>query len=1601
MTLTANKLDTLEVFANEAMKQHRKIYGTSKIPKSDVVAVVNISTYRLLRLQSKIRDQLTFKSSLLLVTENDWKDYSEHVLSKLISPMRHGKTLIPRHPKLLTHEQLIDYVHYELGIERQDMKASSDDFAGPSTTADELISPNVADNEDMNDSMSDGKMNVSELEKAESSAKPIVPLSRPLDLDSLILSESKNTTAKEMYNRDSLHEGQALTLSMLDPKNSLSISESLKAKISKFHHKLSSNRSETSTARSVIANDSTPVAESKSSLPESPSKRSVPTLPISTMSSPGSENFGLSTVPMSVNPAAKPLSSGKSTSSEEDSVSVRIPAVSSRRRLSKDYNGDPGAWSPTSTISDHNDRSIFTQTASPMMVSSSPHKFSSPRSPLQINLPSSKETSPSHIVMTSPSHPSPGMLPPRSEQTPQRSRSSTPRPIGENENLTFTKPFTQISSRAASPAAAARATSRDRPSETEGLTFTRPFTPTSSRAASPSPSSSTPKSSPSYRSSNPRASSTPRQSLAYIPTRSPYRSTSPLLDERRWSLDIPPPSPAGIVQPRRHSEGRVSSYSQPLPATSELRYDLLSPTKTLSRKSSASFSNEDEQPIPILESVKPVEITAPISIQIDISASGQATEQVITTTTTTTVNKRSPSPPLSLSERGTGGSTRKLLSHASSFALSISETSSPISSNSPADFNDRGSGISSPNPWLDSLVPISPAKRNRSSPPSSSSRRIATTSPTKASSSLVKPPSSPTKTAPPASPTKTAPPASPTKKLSSPKKAASKEKRSLKRAVMMLDEDLNFIEEPRASTEPVILADVTSEDSPPPSAPQAPVFPPPTASSSSELATISSEDEPSTAVVAITSSKNPPHSPPRLPSPPRVDNLASSMMIVHNQNDAHESLTMISVATNTPTSSISTTVMIQSKIPVPSQRIRRSSFDGTTSPSSPPSSTAPPLMITPAIIIDAPIETEEVALVSKPVEPVVDIDISASDPDHQPEAIEADREEENSVAVEEEAMPISYERPPLHPVTPSTNLLIEVPALNFHSTSALKPFPVSSSMASDRADSVIEEGAGGSSTPLTAYERFYLPFLLPCLFARSNGLSLLNHHHPIEGAKIFPMMACMLSSTSIQLPYNLHRWIRSSLPHSTPKHLFHWSLFQCIGNSSASAEHFYTKHLKSTQLHRFLKEISITSITSAQIDLMLVSLSQAATASSSSGAVTMSSPGITAIPRSGSPTNSIVSSHLTMTSSRTRSMMMSSMSSTGSQGKKKAVTSSPGSKNVNASAMMINYDIFVKIMQQIEASSPVKDLDAKLRGYMENHKSSMLIKYEIFLEESMTSYSGILSKSIYERAAFKLKMQYQLASPTAFDSIHNSASAIRMARYDAMNHSSIEVEATRKLWSQNLDQIRILFLYYSSASSSEPRRVLVSGSIAASTSASGGVIVNSPLLSYAQGRELLMTFGIIPQIVNQEGYQRIYRSIKLWEWFLIESIAMYGEEIYNLSSSMTHHQDDSLSMSEKSHHTSISKKGLYMADNLRRDPMHSAIDPYDLYASYGNFGITLPGFIELLTRIACLGLESMFGTSPTENVKQLLRVMDMSDAKKKLTKEWRKGSTQFGNFIYR
>lgn len=110
ISYTGNKLDTLQNFCIQVLKFHKTMYPMMRMNKYEVLSAVNASNYRLLRLNSRVRDQLHTNDIIYIVTEYDWKIYVTSILSQMESPMRHGKVLTPRHPNALSHDQLRDYV---------------------------------------------------------------------------------------------------------------------------------------------------------------------------------------------------------------------------------------------------------------------------------------------------------------------------------------------------------------------------------------------------------------------------------------------------------------------------------------------------------------------------------------------------------------------------------------------------------------------------------------------------------------------------------------------------------------------------------------------------------------------------------------------------------------------------------------------------------------------------------------------------------------------------------------------------------------------------------------------------------------------------------------------------------------------------------------------------------------------------------------------------------------------------------------------------------------------------------------------------------------------------------------------------------------------------------------------------------------------------------------------------------------------------------------------------------------------------------------------------------------------------------------------------
>jgi hypothetical protein len=72
-------------------------------------------------------------------------------------------------------------------------------------------------------------------------------------------------------------------------------------------------------------------------------------------------------------------------------------------------------------------------------------------------------------------------------------------------------------------------------------------------------------------------------------------------------------------------------------------------------------------------------------------------------------------------------------------------------------------------------------------------------------------------------------------------------------------------------------------------------------------------------------------------------------------------------------------------------------------------------------------------------------------------------------------------------------------------------------------------------------------------------------------------------------------------------------------------------------------------------------------------------------------------------------------------------------------------------------------------------------------------------------------------------------------------------------------------------------------------------------------------------------------------------------------------------------------------------------DPYDFKGTIGHYSLTLWGFIELITRIACF--QNKLGGSPSKSVENAMHLMDASNGKNKLLTASRK-SISVRHFSY-
>jgi hypothetical protein len=108
VTVKAIRAEEIPTFFENILTKHRQACGT-KYRTSSIIAVINLSKIRILRMKGKVWDQLVDGDSVWLVTNQEWSEYCEKVLDQE-HLFRHGKRVVSRHPSALSYEKLQHFV---------------------------------------------------------------------------------------------------------------------------------------------------------------------------------------------------------------------------------------------------------------------------------------------------------------------------------------------------------------------------------------------------------------------------------------------------------------------------------------------------------------------------------------------------------------------------------------------------------------------------------------------------------------------------------------------------------------------------------------------------------------------------------------------------------------------------------------------------------------------------------------------------------------------------------------------------------------------------------------------------------------------------------------------------------------------------------------------------------------------------------------------------------------------------------------------------------------------------------------------------------------------------------------------------------------------------------------------------------------------------------------------------------------------------------------------------------------------------------------------------------------------------------------------------
>ena len=158
-----------------------------------------------------------------------------------------------------------------------------------------------------------------------------------------------------------------------------------------------------------------------------------------------------------------------------------------------------------------------------------------------------------------------------------------------------------------------------------------------------------------------------------------------------------------------------------------------------------------------------------------------------------------------------------------------------------------------------------------------------------------------------------------------------------------------------------------------------------------------------------------------------------------------------------------------------------------------------------------------------------------------------------------------------------------------------------------------------------------------------------------------------------------------------------------------------------------------------------------------------------------------------------------------------------------------------------------------------------------------------------------------------------------------------DLEAIAAIWTKNLYRMRQVYNFY--AGTLEPDR---SGRSCVSQEVPFIGHLVKKMMSFEDLRKFLKDFGLLPRYIDLPSLEHIFRGCKLWEW----------SQAYELMNSTT-----DLSEEES-----------------------------DLLFAAGNLSLSLPGVLELLSRLA-VGGRLADSDSGVASLRNLLKLMDCSRGK--------------------